>query len=202
MAHESLASSLSFLTDAAHFLASASPEISAHLMTQRNSLMFNNNLELTDIQRQHVCSSCGHIMLMGQGSMLNLEAEKAIRKNRQRKDSKKPTAPMRQRSALRKHISCGNCGCYTNIRIPEAPRINRRPQVKARTTAIAVPQTLPQGATISTSAVEPIKASANASSKKRAKNRKQGLQALLQQSQASASSKMGLGLSLTDFMKK
>jgi hypothetical protein len=44
------------------------------------------------------------------------------------------------------------------------------------------------------------KLSANASSKKRAKNRKQGLQALLQQS-SSSRPQVGLGLSLADFMQ-
>lgn len=199
MANESLASSLRFLTDAAHLLATTAPETSAHLMTQRSALMFNNDLPQSDAQRQHVCGSCGHIMIQGKGSTIKLEAEKAMRKSRMRKvaptnQAKKPVVPA---AGTLKQLTCRNCARYTKIQLPPAPRAMRHGPKPARLSSARGIGTVPA---VPSAMSEPPKVSANANSKKRAKNRKQGLQALLQQSQASNS--MGLGLSLTDFMKK
>lgn len=185
-------------------------------MNQRNVLMFHSDLELSETQRQHVCSSCGHIMIPGRESLLTLETEKALRKNHRRRAGpaqQKPPASSSSTSAsagVYKKLTCGMCGRYTRIGIPPASRIIRtRPKrnkaTGAATTALA-PAPAAQATAIQTASEAP-KASANASSKKRAKNRKQGLQALLQQSQATGSSRGGgalggLGLSLTDFMKK
>ncbi|KAI0130355.1 hypothetical protein BJ170DRAFT_681808 [Xylariales sp. AK1849] len=195
MANDVLVSSLNFMTDAAHLLATTTPEVSAHLMSQRNALMFHNNLEQSDIQRQHVCGSCGHIMILRKESILKLEKEKSTRKRRKGKHVRTEQNPLPVRT--QKQLTCGMCGRFTQIAVPPAPPITRR--VKGRTTKISVAQSLSPAAPSST--VEPTKTSANASSKKRAKNRKQGLQALLQQSQTS-SSKVGFGLGLTDFVKR
>jgi RNase P subunit RPR2 len=203
MANEVLAPSLDFLTDAAHLLARAAPETSAHLMTQRNALMFHNGMALSDAQRQHVCGSCGHIMIPGQESILKLEAEKTRRKRQSKSRIRKPggakpaSKPTATPAGRLKNWVCGKCERYTKIRLPPAPRMVRR--VRPVTTAGS--STAKSSFKAAPSLVDPPKASANASSKKRAKNRKQGLQALLQQSQSS-SSKAGLGLSLTDFMKR
>ncbi|KAH6648803.1 hypothetical protein BKA67DRAFT_538815 [Truncatella angustata] len=204
-ANETLTASLSFMTDAAHLLAQVAPETSAHLMSQRNALMFHNNLEQSETQRQHVCGSCGHIMIPGRGSLIKLEGEKASRKHNNRKGAKKQPRP--SETTKHKVLTCGNCGQYTNISFLSPPSVSRsrnklkqnarrlrsRNQAGPPSPAVRPPPLI--------SAPEPAKASVNANSKKRAKNRKQGLQALLQQSQASTT-KSGLGLSLTDFMKK
>ncbi|KAI1076465.1 hypothetical protein F5B20DRAFT_326443 [Whalleya microplaca] len=213
MANENLPASLRFLTDAAHLLATAAPEASAHLMAQRNSLMFNNDLQQSDVQRQHVCGSCGHIMIAGQQSKLNMDTDKATRKHKKNKSSaRKAEVPT---FGLRKRFTCGMCGRYTDIVIPQPAPIARRrlkhlgrahladssSDVKADSKA-AVPKPSKSSAATTATAL-PTATTANASSKKRAKSRKQGLQALLQQSQASSSKpQMGLGLSLSDFMMK
>ncbi|KAI1403533.1 hypothetical protein F4819DRAFT_219973 [Hypoxylon fuscum] len=186
-----LPQTLGFLTDAAHLLSKAAPETSAYLMAQRNTRMFNNNLQQSDVQRQHVCGACGHIMIPGQGSELKLETDKAIRKRSQQKGKRASTS--------RKRFTCGMCKRYTDISAPPATAISRRHPIKPAKRLGAVPR--PNTST--PPLPEPVKASANVSSKKRAKSRKQGLQALLQQAQSSTSKPQnGLGLSLSDFMKK
>lgn len=212
--NDGLAASLGFMADAAHLLAQAAPKTSAHIMSQRNTLMFQNNLEQPDTHRQHVCGSCGHIMIPGQGSLIKLESEKMLRRNRKR-NGKHINLPSKSSQTKRaKVLTCGNCERYTRINMPEPPSVSRN-RVKlrqaARRTEDEARAEKTAAATSSATqldthtAPEPPKGqvslSANASSKKRAKNRKQGLQALLQQSQASAP-KVGLGLSLTDFMRK
>ncbi|OTB01013.1 hypothetical protein M426DRAFT_26001 [Hypoxylon sp. CI-4A] len=204
MANNYLPQSLGFLTDAAHLLTKTAPEASAYLMAQRNSLMFHNDLEVSDTQRQHVCGACGHIMIPGQGSELKIETNKAIRKKKIGKKSGNPKN-VGEKSAsnvgCRKRFTCGMCGRYTDIPIPQPARISRRRLPKpARSLPLGAPR--PNSSVPSTILPEPTKVSANASSKKRAKSRKQGLQALLQQAQSSSKTQSGLGLSLSDFMMK
>ncbi|KAH9893888.1 hypothetical protein F4778DRAFT_299917 [Xylariomycetidae sp. FL2044] len=209
MATDLLPENLSYLTDAAHLLATASPEISAHLMTQRKSLMLTNDIHPPDLQREHVCGSCGHIMIPGQGDVLKFETEKAVRHQRRRQV--KSTTPIRSRGVgCKKRITCDMCGRYTLISFPTAPPAlkhgvkKRLPPGPLQSSTCAPILSLPSASHPSGSAVstgDAPKPSANANSKKRAKNRKQGLQALLQQS-ANSKSQMGLGLSLSDFMKK
>lgn len=225
MATDTLAPTLSFLTDAAHLLAKTSPEISGHLMTERNSLMFNHDLQQSDIQRQHVCGSCGHILIPGQGSKLKLETDKALRRKMTRRKQIERSPPtsteteMKFAHKTRKRFECGMCGRCTIIAIPPPPAVpisrnhpkhSKHPKMLA--TEIPGAQTIGSSMPANTPASqpgrvssEPVKMpSANANSKKRAKSRKQGLQALLQQQSQSNNStpQGGLGLSISDFLKK
>ncbi|KAI0113652.1 hypothetical protein GGR51DRAFT_19821 [Nemania sp. FL0031] len=208
MATDHVPSTLSFLTDAAHLLALASPETSAHLMSQRNSFMFNNNLDQPDVQRQRVCGCCGHIMIAGHSDLFSIDSSKTARRKKSSSSNQK-AKEMPPRSGCQKTLTCGKCGRYTKIQLPAPARIPKRrsnqtskalPMIAAgasETTASSRSTSVPR-ATASFS--EPTKISANASSKKRAKNRKQGLQALLQQS-SNSKPQAGLGLSLADFMQ-
>lgn len=210
MEKETLEPSLRYLTDAAHLLTQTAPETSAHLMARRNDFMFENNLELSDRQREHICGSCGHIMVPGAGDVLKLETDKAIRKSRRNKGAAaaKPDAKKAGRvSGVRKVITCKMCDRYTKLDFPPPPPIVRRTKAKpaaAKNSGLPAPGSNAHANVLSAQASEPAKAppSANASSKKRAKNRKQGLQALLQSQASTAAPKVGLGLSLADFMKK
>lgn len=180
--------SISYLTDAAHMLRTAAPETSAHLLSQRASLLYAHDVAPSDLQRQHVCAACGHIMIPGQGTKLKLETLRTLRTTRRKAQSSasdktaKPGAA-RERS---KDFSCGLCARVTRISLPAPEAVTRRKATKPKM----------QNPTTSNEIQKP--ATANASSKKRAKNRKAGLQALLSGQQQRQSNP----LSLASFMKK
>ncbi|KAI0452934.1 hypothetical protein F5B21DRAFT_317930 [Xylaria acuta] len=209
MAADPLPATLSFLTDAAHLLVSASPETSAHLMSQRNSLMFHSDLDQPDVQRQHVCGCCGHIMIVGLGDVLRMDSKKVARKKRRSRSTQQKAEAAPPRNGCRKTLTCSKCGRYTKISLPPPAHISRRrskptprPTMTAGAANAAIPTTSRSaGASVVASSSEPAKISANASSKQRAKNRKQGLQTLLQQQSSNSRSQAGLGLSLADFMQ-
>ncbi|KAL0941122.1 RNAse P Rpr2/Rpp21/SNM1 subunit domain-containing protein [Colletotrichum truncatum] len=183
---------LNFLNDAAHLLRAAAPETSAYLMGHHNELMFLNDIEQSDTRRQHVCGACGHIMIPGQGTTLKMETERALKKKRRgvKTEGSKATEPQ-QRSGMRKVFTCGNCTHTTKISFPPPP-----PAVRRRVKAESLPSKIHQNVATIEQAKLPT---ANSSSKKRAKNRKAGLQALLSQSKTSSSG--GRSLSLADFTR-
>ncbi|KAL1843646.1 hypothetical protein VTJ49DRAFT_628 [Mycothermus thermophilus] len=196
-----LKATLSFLTDAAHLLAATSPETSAYLMHQRNDLMFAHEMPLSDKQRQQVCTSCGNILLLGTDSQMEIRSEKRPRNN------KRPgAATVKPRMGPTKIITCSHCSRVTNVQLPTPPPVSR-PKVKKNKVAEKMPgraglaaATAPPLSKITeTESTQPKPTSSSASSKKRAKSRKAGLQALLSQS---SSSRPGLGLSLADFLDK
>lgn len=207
MLSSELGPQLQFLTDAAHLLSASSPETSAFLMSRRTSLLVDHDVPVTDHQRQHVCSCCGHIMVPGQGTELRLGVDRTL-KGRVRKQ---PTAqgappaaapPTSQRPGISKVFTCGKCSRYTKLQLPAPKPLKARGKNKSVEQHKA-PQEKRPAASASSSSTEPARLSANASSKKRAKNRKAGLQALLdQRSGQGSSASSGLGLSLSDFMKK
>jgi hypothetical protein len=204
MASSELAATLQFLTDAGHLLSAAAPETSAYLMSRRSELMFEHEMPPTDRQRQQVCTCCGHIMLLGQGSNLHIKATKPMGKKQpltRGPKAKAANSPGPQpASGPTKMITCGYCARKTEIKLPAPATVSRR---KIKVEKI----TKPSGPATTSSLPNTVqetpsqKTSSNASSKKRAKSRKAGLQALLDQSNA-RSSKPGLGLSLADFMEK
>lgn len=170
-------------------------------MSRRNNLLVENDVPVPDAHGQHVCSCCGHIMTPGQGDTLKIETDKAIRSRskKQPRIHKKPTTsamPSQQPSrpgGVSKTTTCGKCHRQTRLKI-EGPRPISRPKKVMQQKKASHGDKQPVVST------EPAKVSANASSKKRAKNRKAGLQALLDQATSTSSS--GLGLSLSNFMKK
>lgn len=221
MVSSELGPQLHFLTDAAHLLAASSPETSAFLMTRRTSLLVDHDVTVTEHQRQHVCSCCGHIMVPGQaGTELKLGVDRVLKSRtragtgtRTRKQPKAQGAPAAapsssQKPGISKVFSCGKCSRYTKLQLPPPGpllkgRLRAKSKSKSKSKSVGQ-QKLPQGNRQAVAAAtEPAKLSANASSKKRAKNRKAGLQALLdQRSGQSSSPSSGHGLSLSDFMKK
>ncbi|KAG6359800.1 hypothetical protein INS49_010852 [Diaporthe citri] len=202
MVSSELGPQLQFLTDAAHLLSASSPETSAFLMSKRTSLLVDHDVPVTDHQRQHVCSCCGHIMVPGQGTELKIGADRVL-KGRIKKQPKTQGAPpaaapsSSHKPGIFKVFTCGNCSRYTKLQLPPPKPLKARGRRKRVDQQKAPQEQRPAAPT------EPARMSANASSKKRAKNRKAGLQALLDQRSGQRSSpSSGLGLSLSDFMKK
>ncbi len=201
--NELTAATLRFLTDAGHLLAAVAPETSAYVMSRRNALMFEHEMPVSDKHRQHVCGCCGHIMLLGSGSHLQVKPGK--RPNKKLRSAQRSKGMHAKRldpettSGPTKAITCGHCGRLTEVKLPAPGPISRRKDKMEKVIAKASGQRAAPGSSSAAQEVPSQKATSNASSKKRAKSRKAGLQALLEQSSAS---RPGLGLSLADFMAK
>ena len=201
--NELTAATFRFLTDAGHLLAAAAPEMSAYVMSQRNALMFEHEMPMSDKHRQHVCGCCGHIMLFGNGSHLQVRPGKRPNKQpgsarRSKGKGAKQLGPQTT-SGPTKAITCRHCGRLTEVGLPAPGPISRRKDVMEKGIAKPSGQRAAPGSSSAAQEMPAQKATSNASSKKRAKSRKAGLQALLNQSSASRPS---LGLSLADFMAK
>ena len=186
MALQETTGTIEYLTDAAHLLRMAAPETSSYLMSQRSGLLSQHGIAVSEIQRQHVCGACGHIAIPGQETKLKLETWRAIQKKGARTRASTGKSAVTISSPRTKILHCGNCKRDTKINLePPGPAVRRRQVAQLRQE-----RTMP--------VVEPPKPTANASSKKRAKNRKAGLQALLSGQQQQAANP----LSLAHFMKK
>ncbi|KAI5458036.1 hypothetical protein BGZ63DRAFT_56180 [Mariannaea sp. PMI_226] len=184
MAIGDLPGTTEYLTNAAHLLRQTAPEISAHLMSQRNQLLYEQKISQTDIQLQRSCGGCGtiHLPPTTWQTVKPGSGKKSLRKG---KVSTRPASNTARNSVSYRLLQCPQCARETKIELP-----GPGPAVRSKTKMTAKVQqkgTAPQAP----------KPTANASSKKRAKNRKAGLQALLSGQQQQASSP----LSLANFMK-
>lgn len=202
-----------FLTNASHLLAQTSPQTSAHLTSHRTALILATSSTTTtpftvpDTHREHACLACGHIFIPGQNgdtltlrSDLNRKKPRAL-KQRGTKQKKKallaPASPRPTPAGVSKLLHCGLCAATTVLKLPAPGRISRR-----STAALQQVQSAKGSTTVEPAVVG--KSASNANSKKRAKNRKAGLQALLDEKKKAQDGGAGggLGLSLADFMMK
>ena len=191
---------IQFLDDSARLLHAVVPETSAHLVLQRNAVAEEYQKPLSKAELKDFCKVCGIFWIPD----VTLKSE-ILRPNFM------PERKKRRKAAL-----------DSNERIPEerAEQLKMQCLICRRITVTSV-QTLSRKAAGKTvkplELVEPLNAansgslnmangkpaSANASSKKRAKARKQGgLQALLEKSKGTNTDSASLGLDLMDFMKK
>ncbi|KFY23100.1 hypothetical protein V493_06099 [Pseudogymnoascus sp. VKM F-4281 (FW-2241)] len=162
--------------------------------------MFSNDIDQSNTHRRHVCGGCGNIMTPGWSSTVKNEVQ---RQPKGRKDNNKRKASAISQAAERYMVyTCDRCKRETRHVISTAPppRINPRRTEQSHLASGEGPGSfsgIPQS-----QAGTPTTPSANASSRKRAKSRKQGgLQALLAKNkEASQSSSSGFGLDLLDFM--
>ncbi|KEY66957.1 hypothetical protein S7711_05077 [Stachybotrys chartarum IBT 7711] len=172
---------LAYLHDAAHLLRSLAPETSAHLMSVRNRLSSHQGVAMADVQRQQVCAICGHIIVPGLGSIVQLQGRRSRTRPRGRDKEQQSVSVS---SGPMKTVTCGLCNRKTSTSVgapgPAPGRGAHKVKKEKKPDQAQTP-----------------KMTVNASSKKRAKNRKAGLQALLSGQQQTASP-----LSLADFMKK
>ncbi|KAF4494900.1 DUF866 domain [Fusarium agapanthi] len=186
MAVSELPGTIDFLTDAAHLLRAPAPETSAHLMSQRGHLLQQYGVAVSDVQRQHVCGGCGIIMIPGQEATLKLDARKSRHRKAKSKKSSgnstpKPTGDLQGPCKI---LHCDNCQRDTKIVMPPPGPAVRRKTAQSKVKKVSTP-------------VEQPKQTSNASSKKRAKSRKAGLQALLSGQKQQTTNP----LSLSHFMK-
>lgn len=180
---------LNYLSEAAHLLYRDAPEISAHLSHRHTQLAEQHGKPATNVERQQSCVACGQIFVLGVDSILRLKpAERPKR-------TKSPASGVEKVPAsATKEITCGRCHQVTRVMLARTPKAYRM-SLKKMEKAGLLEETSEKPS--SKQADEPnASVNANAASKKRAKNRKGGLQALLASQQKPAKS-----LSLSDFMK-
>jgi RNase P subunit RPR2 len=188
MGSSELSARLRYLHDSAHLLATTSPAASRHLMSKSTSLMFEHDLE-PEAQRQRVCSACGTIMILGWESTLQMESQKL----RGRTRIKKAGSPRKTMV-----YTCNSCGRATRFTVV-APSSKRKTVLAKSNSLKTAVLTTTQAEAVPSSSFAP---SSNSNSKKRAKRRKQSLDAILAMKQTSEASSPGYGLDLEDFMKK
>jgi hypothetical protein len=168
-------------------------------MRQRASLLASNGIQISDPEKQHTCGSCGNILVPGQGSTLTFQTDKK-RKHREHRSASKASkaeegnAQMEgqmERRGMSKIMTCKRCDRFTKLDFAAPRPVSRRKIVSG-------PQSWKQ-----TQPEQPTKATPNASSKRRAKNRKAGLEALLADSKASRMARDARTLpTLAHFIKK
>ncbi|KAM3545780.1 hypothetical protein ARSEF1564_001244 [Beauveria bassiana] len=168
-----------FLSDAAHLLRFAAPETSAYLMSDCADHLSRQGSCVSDIYRQHVCTACGHIMIPGHATELRLEARRSCRQ----KSTSHRNGAVTASTSPSKILACGHCKSVTRIWLAAPDKAARTEASRRKNDTVPGPS------------IEKPKPNTNASSKKRAKNRKAGLQALL-----SSQQKPSAGLSLASFM--
>lgn len=194
---------LKYLNDSAHLLVTSAPGTSAFLMSRCNSLMFDNDLDPSGAHKRHVCGACGNIIILGWTGTRQLESLKAQKGRRNARSTMQQSSSAKVKTVV---YTCERCGRRTrqsiNTTIPRSSKTLDTTYL-SKTSQIVTPLKSPLSGAHS-AAKTPSSASANASSRRRAKSRKQGgLQALLAKNrETDIRGSAGFGLDLLDLMKK
>lgn len=185
MTSPELSARLRYLNDSAHLFATTAPETSRHLMSRRNALMFDSQIEQSDAQNRTSCGACGTIMLAGWEGTLKSQSARS----RPSKAEKLSYRPVQSRVIV---YECETCGRKTQERVKVSSPIKRH----------SGPASLFRQADQMGTPANPLTnpPSTSSSSKRRAKSRKGGLAAILAQKNTTSTSKSGFDL--MDFMKK
>lgn len=200
-----LSTQLNFLSDAAHLLAVDAPACSSHIMSSRDTIMFANDMELSESHRRHVCGGCGAIKVPAWTVEVAKETSEGRRKKRMTKGQLKKLKERAIKSTAQGAMVdiCKRCDRKTRQSILKpVPHRNTHRQAPASRPSILNTSALPPASSTLTSSTSAPAASTNASSKKRAKSRKQGgLQALLAKNKETSQGSRGFGLDLMDLMR-
>ncbi|KAL8713059.1 MAG: hypothetical protein Q9220_002919 [cf. Caloplaca sp. 1 TL-2023] len=200
MPEPTLEARLAFLDRSARLLHEAAPSSSAYLMSQRNLVAEQNEKSLSKAQLKDICKACGTI-LMPDLTLKREITDQGIAK-RNTGDSHNLES-----DGLMKRIRTECLICRRVVLAPVQPSQQRQDKViplrstqamgASKTSASDSDSIMEKGVT------QVMKhPSANESSRKRSKARKQGgLQALLEKSKDSGSRPPGFGLDLMDFLK-
>lgn len=189
---------LKFLKESAHLLALTSPVTSAQLGSEHDRLLLSEELDLHaskkdwDAHRREMCGACGNLMIPGWSCNVFHESSRLIQK--------KTKAGTKQLPKAEKSIvyQCLRCHRKTVQTLPTRPPKHVKlsgEKVKIQAPSVVVVKE-------SKAKDSNVAKSVNASSKQRAKARKQsGLQAMLAKSKTQSSSGSGFGLDLMDLMQ-
>lgn len=183
---------LRFLHNSSRLLQSAAPSTSAHLMLERNIVAEQHERVLDQSQLKDICRACGTILIAHSTSKTEIL-----------------DSPFAGRIAKRGGFAGRKSGtekheCLACRRVTTRPVVKSQQKFEKERRPLNLGQ--PSKLVISPSKSDVTEAEnstpANASSKRRAKARKQGgLQAMLEKSKGSTSQSAGMSLDLMDFMK-
>ncbi|CRG83880.1 hypothetical protein PISL3812_01236 [Talaromyces islandicus] len=203
MAANESALRLKFLQNSANLLSKSGVSTAAHLMTLHNRLIHADSKPLKPRQHESWCGACG---------TPRDSAYTKVSKTKRKVPSRKHGSESRYALEEAVVYHCLRCHKQTIRRLqsyvrqqcePSSNSIDAQPKAAPTNQHLSPPSTTPgpSSSVSSTSTVKP--ASDNASSKKRAKARKQGgLQALMASKQRSQASNAGSSLDLLDFLQQ
>ena len=201
---------MKFLDASAHYYSTLAPATSAHLMLERMAVAANNEATLAKRPgSDDACGACGTIRIPGLTSKTTIvEPTKSKKVSHKRNKQRQSEATANRPTAKQLVVECLTCHRITPTPLqPSQGHRVRRQRGSGSTatfgaqTAEPVPLSTPAFTKQAPSSEKPV--SANSSSKKRAKTRKQGgLQAMLEKSKESGKSPSGFALDLMDFMKQ
>ncbi len=196
---------MKFLAAAAYFYSSTAPATAAHLMRECHHVATGNEIALKQSESNRACQACGTIAIPGwtlRTSILHSPR------------SKKPRAKLRKqgpdaRRQSQKIVISKCLACHRSVKTPLMPKNPVGVSRGKGSGGARVP--LPESQPMENKSDRGISSeqetqqqppSANLSSKKRAKARKQGgLQAMLEKSKAMPTQSSSFSLDLMDLMK-
>ncbi|KAK1147768.1 hypothetical protein N8T08_000281 [Aspergillus melleus] len=185
---------LNFLKDAASHLRAISPSTAAHLMTVHNHIFLDECRPLNQRQQETSCGACG--------STRNPQTTKTIhiRKNKSLQRASAAKGIAAHGATVYKCLQCRRRTVKPSRMEAARPKVATKPKLETQQPASlggSPVKQAPDAAEVN----QPVKAADNASSKKRAKARKQGgLQALLASKQKTQSNSSSLDL--FDFLQQ
>ncbi len=208
---------LRHLNSCAHALASTSPAVSVHIMSQFNKVVFDQEVEISEAQRRKACGGCGTLSVPGWTSSISVGRELPPHKKRKtnRKVERRTAAAIStEEFPLERAVSgtsvvstCWLCG--RKLQQALHPQTATKPTVRGSapdpsTSAQPKPQSQPTPQTEASLSGVKKPTAANSNSRKRAKSRKQQtLQSILSNQQPAKpnNSSARSGLNLMDFLQ-
>lgn len=195
---------LNFLVASAHLYSFAAPATSAHLMLECDRVATSHGMEMKETEPKPACGVCGTILVPGRTSRKFIagprrSTKKARPKSRNGVQTMQGVAP---KLVISKCLVCRRSTKTQLTAKRSGVSGTKSPGARPLPPAAYLHEASP-GATNPTGQEAHKLPSANLSSKKRAKARKQGgLQAMLEKSKSIEAHSSGFGLELMDLMKK
>ena len=203
-----------YLDESAHLLASTSPAISRHLNSKLHRVATDYNLSLPDAQQREACGACGNIMIAGWTSRTYVDrgrSSRSLKKSANPRTSATKSPSQKQTKGQIIKAVCYECLICSRVTRQALPAPRKAPIEKPEQVQVAKlganASRRPSGAntTSESGLVPPLSSFPNASSRRRAKARKQsGLQALLakkKEESLGSGFSTDFGLDLMDLMK-
>ncbi|KAL8654066.1 MAG: hypothetical protein Q9210_001735 [Variospora velana] len=191
-----------FLENSARSLQGIAPSTSAHLMHERDAVAEEHGKNLNKTQLKDICRACGTILVPDMTSKVDF-IEPCNKRTRKKRKMDIPEHVESQAKQTRIECLCCRRVTRSSLQYKHRQEYGNAGQgtAPAKNSQSAVAESELPSSSTKTELAKPE--SANASSKKRAKARKQGgLQALLEKSKGLKARYAGPGLNLMDFMRE